>query len=353
MLACAACGFAWNSAFDESRNLYDPAYDNDQMQSEQFRSHAAAMMQRILDGLPHEQTIRLVEVGCGQGGFLQRLARVAEGRFASLTGFDPAWRGKADGGLEGVQIHGRYFGPGAVGLIGGQVEAVVTRHTIEHVPDPLQFLRTIGSCMSSAPEARLFVETPDVEWILRNFQLQDLFYEHCSLFSPRSIEFALTAAGFEPIRIERVFGDQYLWAEARPSREASFSANSASVSARDSFQREITHFSSRRGAIIATWRETINERSKAEDVWLWGASSKGVTFALLVDPDASTLKGAVDINQNKAGKFMPITGLPIVAPHSLPDGATVIVMNPNYQREIERSVSDMGKSAQFVTLGEF
>jgi len=87
-------------------------------------------------------------------------------------------------------------------------------------------------------------------------------------------------------------------------------------------------------------------------VWLWGAASKGVTFALLVDPDASRLAGAIDLNPNKVGRFMAMTGLKIESPDALPDGAAVIVMNPNYRSEISAQIDAMGKTAKLSCIDE-
>lgn len=348
MRVCETCGFVWNGAFDSTRNIYDEAYDNDQMQSPHFREHTDAMLRAILEGLP-QRPVHLVEVGCGQGAFIARLACEARPRFASLTGFDPAWRGEHD--ISGVRLHNCYFGPQALPLIGAPAEAVVSRHTIEHVPDPLAFLETMRASMSEDREARLFLETPDIEWIFRNFQLQDLFYEHCSLFSPDSIATALEAAGFEPIRISKVFGEQYLWAEARPG--ARMAAGQGSREAPGALGAEAARFAERRKEIIDAWRSLVEARAGVSDVWLWGASSKGVTFAALVDPDARWLKGAIDINPNKAGRFMPVTGLPIAAPEALRGGDVVIVMNPNYKAEIARDIERMGKRAEILCLGEF
>jgi len=51
----------------------------------------------------------------------------------------------------------------------------------------------------------------------RQFQPQDLFYEHCSIFSREALRTACSTAGFEIRSLMLVFGDQYLWAEARPA----------------------------------------------------------------------------------------------------------------------------------------
>ncbi len=345
MMFCRTCEFAWNGAFDRSKVLYDPAYDNDQMQSDYFRKHVAAMARRIVDAAPKAGCLHVAEVGCGQGAFLAELAEVGGKRFASLTGFDPAWRGQLPSEAPNIRILQRYFGQETAYLMEEPAQIVVSRHTIEHVPDPIEFLRSIRTAMLNSPDARLFLETPDIGWIFRNFQPQDLFYEHCSLFSPRAFEFALASTGFELLQLEHVFGGQYLWVEARPG-----DISHPPMTAASELLADANRFVERRAEFVEKWGDQIDIVAQGSGVWVWGASSKGVTFALLVDPAGARLKGAIDINPNKVGRFMPISTLPISAPSELPDGATVIVMNPNYHAEIVEIVAEIGTNVTILNL---
>ena len=339
---CAACGFAWNRAFRPDRVVYDQAYDNDQMGSPQFRAHVAAMIEQILTRVPSGRLTHLVEVGCGQGSFLTGLAQSK--RFASLTGFDPAWRGKEGLETDGITIHRRYFGWDALDLVPHGPLFVVARHTIEHVADPMSFLRAICATMKPNDDGRLFLETADIEWIIETFQPQDLFYEHYSIFSRDALRVALAAAGFELLSIDRVFNDQYLWAEARPT------IGERRIIGRCEFTAAAENFANRRDRFVRVYRAWMTRIAANRTVWLWGASSKGVTFAQLVDPDGSQLAGAIDINQKKIGYFMPGTGLPIVSPSVLQDGDTVIIMNPNYRAEITSCIGGMGITARLLSV---
>ena len=339
---CAACGFTWNRAFDPDRIIYDQAYNNDQTGSPRFRAHVVEMVERILTRISSDRSAHLVEVGCGQGALLAEFARRRP--FASLTGFDPAWRGEDGVALDGITIHRRYFGPTALDLVPRGPLLVVSRHTIEHVSEPLSFLRAIRAAMKLGDAERLFLETPDIEWIVEKFQPQDLFYEHCSIFSRDALRVALAAAGFELLSIDRVFDDQYLMAEARPTRDES------RISGRCEFTAKAGSFVRQRRRFVEHWRARIARITAGGKVWLWGAASKGVTFALLVDPDGAKLAGAIDINREKCGHFMPGTGLPIVSPSVLQDGDTVIIMNPNYLAEIVSEIGAMGIAAQLISI---
>ena len=101
---------------------------------------------------------------------------------------------------------------------------IVSRHTIEHVPDPVAFLTAVRDALGERAEATIFLETPCVDWILRHDAMQDFFYEHCSLFTARALALALERAGFHAPRVEHVFGGQYLWARASAAPWAAPSA---------------------------------------------------------------------------------------------------------------------------------
>ena len=340
---CTECHFVWNSEFDPNRNIYDQYYDNDQSQSEYFRGHVSAMLEHVARDILGKTDVRLVEVGCGQGDFLNGLAQRADANIMTATGFDPAWRG---GPLEGkAQIERAYFNRASTPFMHTRADVVVSRHTIEHVADPLDFLINIRDCMSDNPSSRLFLETPDVDWIIRNLQVQDMFYEHCSLFSSFSLRLALERAGFEALQIQPVFGGQYLWAEAAPSdhpKTLSFT-NSQPISFAQKFSEYAFAFPN-------DWRKKILKLKVSGGVWLWGAASKGVTFSLLTDPKGELLRGAIDINMNKVGKFMPVSGLPIVGPEDLPNDCAVIIMNPNYSQEIRELISATSTGVQILEL---
>jgi hypothetical protein len=66
-------------------------------------------------------------------------------------------------------------------------DVLICRHVIEHVADPCELLRTFYRS-----NIQIVVETPCLDWILRNQVFWDLFYEHCSLFTSESLARALS-----------------------------------------------------------------------------------------------------------------------------------------------------------------
>jgi hypothetical protein len=224
-------------------------------------------------------------------------------------------------------------------------DAIISRHTIEHIPDPVGFLSAIRSACGDR-KVMVFLETPCASWIVDKLQFQDLFYEHCSIFCTASLDRALKQAGLFPNRIEHVFGGQYLWAEAASNgAELSSSAQTLDL--------HVGRWGEAKSRFVAEWREKIAAAAKQGPVFVWGVGAKGVTFTLLTDPEGCLLSGSVDVNPKKQSLYVPLTGLPVIAPAELPHGPlTVIIMNPNYSGEIAAWLSASGRDATLLSVAD-
>ncbi|MGI9179352.1 MAG: class I SAM-dependent methyltransferase [Longimicrobiaceae bacterium] len=339
LVVCAVCGFVSNRAFDLGKLSYGEAYDNTQDHSPAFGEHVEALLHRLL----HEkgvQQCRIVEVGCGKGLFLRRLVKEGEGNRG--YGFDPSYLGPLRD-LDGrLTFEKRYYGEEGTEV---PADVVVCRHVIEHVPEPLVLLRSIRRALDSSPHARVFFETPCLEWILRNQVIWDFFYEHCSYFTANSLRTAFERSGFRVEEVRHVFGGQYLWLEAAVADEPSEGTRQAGQVLQ--LARE---FARREEELIASWHERINRAAERGNVALWGAGAKGVTFANLIDPDRQRVVCVVDLNPVKQGRFLPGTGHPIVGYHQLPHyGVDVAVqMNPNYRDENLALLQEAGLNISLI-----
>ncbi len=341
MTGCLACGFIWNAAFEPDLLVYDPRYENDQTCSGVFREHVALRARRVAQALSDLNRPRIVEVGCGQGTLYRIMAETLGALPGPAAGFDPAWRGADGDGPANSHLFRAYFNVSTAARAGGKPDALISRHTIEHVPDPIAFLTGIREAAGGGREVRLFIETPCSNWIFDNCQMQDLFYEHCSLFTSSNLEQAIERAGFDSGTVEYVFEGQYLWAEAGL---CGVRAPSAPIPPFHKWQAEKSRW-------VAHWQRAVADAEARGPVYLWGAGSKGVTFSLLIDPDGDALAGVIDINPVKQGCFLPLTAIPVLSPQNLPPAhATVIIMNPAYESEIKAQVRAMGRDLDFLSL---
>ncbi|MEO8859168.1 MAG: class I SAM-dependent methyltransferase [Burkholderiaceae bacterium] len=345
MVVCEDCGFVFNRAFDPARLSYGQDYDNTQSHSEFFDAYLDLLVEGMVK-LHGVRDARVVEVGCGKGHFLRKLVEYP-GASNHGFGFDPSYVGP-DSDLDGRLKFRRCFYDAACADVPADV--VVCRHVIEHVQDPLGLLRAVHAALAHSPQARVFFETPCVEWILQNRVVWDLFYEHCSLFSRASLRLAFERTGFIVEDVTHVFGGQYLWLEARlaPSQRPAvrLTGHKTALLAHD--------FGMDEHALLQEWSERLAELKLEGRLALWGAGAKGVTFANLVDPDCATIDCLVDVNPHKQGCFVPGTGHAIVGPQALVERGVqnVILMNPNYRQENLQLLQAVGCAANLLDWSE-
>ncbi|MDX2479304.1 MAG: class I SAM-dependent methyltransferase, partial [Desulfuromusa sp.] len=323
MMVCVSCGFVFNRAFDHSLLQYGQNYDNNQACSSSFQEHLDGLVGLLLD----EKDVRgkqVVEVGCGQGSFLRRL--VQEGDNVGV-GFDPSYSGSKEVSGSQIRFESRYYDESCTDV---PADVVICRHVIEHVPDPVALLRSVRAAIGDRVNAKVYFETPCVDWILRNTVVWDFFYEHCSLFTSESLSTAFQQAGFRVDEVRHVFSGQYLWLEASPVKsDVICKGNNTSVLA--------TAYAVEEQSILRQWQQRIAVLSTEGKVSLWGAGAKGTTFANMIDPECDLIDSLVDLNPNKQGKFVAGSGHPIVDPLQLGSRGVshAVLMNPNYRNENE------------------
>ncbi len=343
--ACAVCGFIFNSAYDSSLLPYGDDYDNTQELSPFFETHLGRMAQHLIydRGLRNS---RIVEVGCGQGTFLKRLVQ-DESLGNCGFGFDPSYKGALDE-LDGrLHFHRKFYSADCAEV---RADAVVCRHVIEHVSDPVSMLRSIRQAMSASPGASLFLETPCANWILDNHAIWDLFYEHCSYFTSDSLRWALNEAGLAATDVRHVFEGQYLWVEARVAQDQ----EPPVIDANDRMLKKAKAFGATEQSTLQVLTNQLEQlRSSVGSVAIWGAGAKGVTMANLLDAKRDKLACVVDLNPRKQGRYLPGTGHAIVDYHDLPryNVAAAMVMNPNYLDEIRRLLAQARLNIKLICPG--
>lgn len=325
LMVCDDCGFIFNHTFDLSKLSYGRHYDNTQVCSPFFNNYLTNIVHHLIfeSGI---KNCRIVEIGCGDGLFLRKMIEVEECGNTGY-GFDPSYVGPSTD-LEGkLKFEKCYYGPECADI---QADIIICRHVIEHVPNPIDFLNLIKKAVAKSPHARIFFETPCVEWILSNQVVWDFFYEHCSYFTTDSLSTAFETAGFSVKNVKHVFGGQYLWLEATiPSKQPIVTKNP------DRIPSLAKNFATKEHDFKKKLRDTIVKLASKGRVALWGAGAKGVTFANLIDPECKLIDCLIDLNPNKQGHYIPGTGHPITSPQEFAKrgGGGAVLMNSNYRDE--------------------
>ncbi|GAB5373578.1 MAG: class I SAM-dependent methyltransferase [Acuticoccus sp.] len=333
LAVCADCGLVFNAAFDAARIRYETRYENALHHSPSFRAYA----ERLADDLVARYNLagrNVTEIGCGDGYFLRLLL---DRGVVHATGYDPSMAGRHDESDARLTIVPDLF---AAETALAPFDALVCRHVLEHLPDPQAFA---GTLRQASRDAVLYIEVPNGAWLLDTVSVWDVIYEHVTYWTEPAMRTLLRRAGFRPIRIEPAFGGQFLSVEAVPDEadEAYLPAGAAPV--REAAQR----FAAAARASIDDWSGRLAGQGVAA---IWGAGSKGITFANAIKADA--IAAMVDLNPRKHGLCAPVSAIPVVAPDALAGFAPslVLIANGLYQGEIVRTMREMGVDADVAVI---
>jgi len=342
LAVCEHCGFVTNTAYDAALQSYFVGYEETQGFSPRFREFMGELARRWVDRYDlHGKDV--LEIGCGKGEFLVAMCEAGAGRG---TGIDPALVPERVAGevAERLTFVRDLYDERYAHLTG---DAVICRHTLEHIGPVADFLRIVRRSLDGRPDTAVLFELPDVLRVLHECAFWDIYYEHCSYFTPGSLARLFRATGFEVLALELDYDDQYILLEAKPTDTpagAPLPLEESTAAVLDA----VAGFGRRLAEVEERWRgELAAVRDRGGRAVVWGSGSKGVAFLTTLGV-RDEIACVVDINPYKHGKFMAGTGHAIVAPEALRDYRPdlVVAMNPIYVEEIRGDLARLGVEAR-------
>lgn len=205
---CRSCGLRFTNP-RPGPDLLDAFYSGENycchslIDGIETRKKAESTLDRIEAVLPSGGQRRLLDYGCGGGGFLKSASQ----RGWEPHGFEPGRRGHEvclEAGLDVTRS--------VDDLPAQQFDLITLHHVFEHIPDPVGALAGIGNLL--AENGRLYVEVPNVQSLrarlspqacstyLRFDERHRAFPIHLWYFSAKTIARLFDRAGFE---LEHVF----------------------------------------------------------------------------------------------------------------------------------------------------
>ncbi len=343
---CEGCGFISNLAFDSSAPDYSSIYEDQQSFSPTFNAFAQNLASRLIKKYDLYNK-DIVEIGCGKGDFLRLLCELGDNRG---VGIDPACakdRVQSEVAECVTFIQDNY----SEAYASYHGDLVCCRHTLEHIYSTAEFVSMVRRTIGDRKETIVFFEVPDVTRILRDLAFWDIYYEHCSYFSPESLAHLFRSCDFELLDLYRDYGDQYLLIEARPVNKPSCKVHELEESL-EQISGDVRNFSTHCRDRLDYWRQTLQQIcAERKRTVVWGAGSKCLAFMTTLG-FKNEIEYVVDINPYLHGKFIPGVGKEIMPPEFLkeykPD--VVIVMNPIYCDEIRQMLDNMGLTPEMTSV---
>jgi SAM-dependent methyltransferase len=356
LAVCHSCGFIANTEYQPGTAEYSNRYESSQAFSGTFNQFATGLAQRWIDrhGLVNKT---ILEIGCDKGDFLSLMCELGDN---NGIGIDPAadpTRQQRSGAAGRMEFIADFYGAKYQDVF---ADVVICRHTLEHIPNVLEFMTGVRDALGDRLETVVLFELPDTKRVLEDGAFWDIYYEHCSYFTAGSLARLFRRTGFEVISVEREFDDQYLLIEARPcNRDVTTALSSASTPTElEEVAAQVVESSLAFGASahedIRIRKEDLNSLHRdGKRLVVWGGGSKGVAFLTTLGLNEQ-VKFAVDVNPHKQGQYLSGFGQLVIGPADLVgiDPHVIVVMNPIYLDEINASVAQLGLHANVFSVDQ-
>jgi SAM-dependent methyltransferase len=151
---------------------------------------------RIFDNLHPDTKDTILDIGCGQGGFVAQCLK----RGFSAAGIEPSEKSRNAARTAGLDIYAslaEYIAKYPEATIG----TVVISHVLEHLFRPLEMLKELSR---NAPEALVYIEVPDAASYLSSDAMRwhELYFEHLNHFCKDSFFRLAAESCIEVITVE-------------------------------------------------------------------------------------------------------------------------------------------------------
>ena len=179
------CGEIYGSyrIYSQSAGVEQPVF---QSQSGDAVARSGALVNCLLSSVDIPAAGTLLDIGCGNGGFLRKCSEHLRSYRLHGTEFDDKYRAEVEAipGFSGLYVCD-------LDEIPGTFDLASLVHVLEHIPHPVSFLRKCWERVSYG--GHVLIQVPDCRQNPSAIPIAD----HCSHFSIDGVEELLKTAGFE------------------------------------------------------------------------------------------------------------------------------------------------------------
>lgn len=336
---CKKCDFVFQEVvldIDEIHEIYDTIYE----------SYHSPVISGIGSSLAHdflnflEQNINLdnkdtFEIGCYDGYFLSLMR---DKHSCNVLGCDPS-PGNQIAKTIGIEVIDDYFSPE---FFHKTFEIIILRGVLEHVINPISFLKNVGEVLSI--NGIIAIEVPNVKYSLKNRVIGDFYHEHISYFAKNSLINCLNLSGFETIKIDDTgYYIQAIFRKSELTQDNIIGLNGPPSEMKQLF-REYNLNAERIVSELNLFSSVISDK----DLYIYGGG--GHTIGLLSKMNEFIKPiGVIDGDPAKEGKFIPGFKIPVFPKRIIGDldleNSIIIISSKIFQDEIANELK------QYVNKG--
>lgn len=276
------------------------------------------------------------EVGCYDGYILYHIKQ----KGFIVTGCDPS-KGAEIGNKFGVNIIRQFFDSKKFLKNNQSFDVVVSRHFIEHVVDPIEWIRNLKEVLN--PGGILVLETPNAQFYLERGLVEVFSLQHIHVFSAASIDYALRESEMKVCSIDKNSNNLIAIAE---------SGNADTDFKIEGLDGIVTNFNEKVAKGKSKLKEMVSEFSSGyKIIGMWGAGGFGLAAVTLYEISAQYVNFYIDADSNKWDMEYMDTSIPIISPEKAkllnPD---LIIVTSMYSRSILKQIREIGLKSSVLTI---
>jgi NDP-4-keto-2,6-dideoxyhexose 3-C-methyltransferase len=257
----------------------------------------------------------VLDIGCNDGTMLSMLA----GRDLTLLGIDAAQNIEPVFKDPRFHLKRGFFSRATYADFGeAPAKLIFSIAMFYHLSDPLTFARDAAACL--ADDGVWIIQMAYMPAMLDTNMYDNIVHEHAGYYDVHSLAWVMRAAGLEifDVELNDVYGGSYrvfVQKAGGPRPAAARLRSVLDAETRAKLDQPATYqaFAAR----IAQTRDDLRAllhslKAKGEDVWIYGASTKGNTIVQYCGLTSDDILFAADVNPFKWGKYMIGADIPIV-----------------------------------------
>ncbi len=293
----------------------------------------------------------VIEVASNDGYLLQHFVKAG----IPVLGIEPAANVAKAAEANGVPTLAAFFGLDLARTLrdkGTKADLLLGNNVLAHVPDLNDFVAGLAHLLSD--DGVLTMEFPHLARLIEDAQFDTVYHEHFSYFSLLVVEKIFARHGLRLFDVEelpthggslRIFAS-LMAGTARPEepglakvRRDEVAMGLDKIESYAGFQARIEAI---RDGLLAFLAKS---RAEGKTVVAYGAAAKGNTLLNYCGVDDSRIDYVADVSDQKQGKFLPGSRIPIVPPERIRDTKPdyVLILPWNLKREITTAHDDIAE----------
>jgi SAM-dependent methyltransferase len=334
LAVCGNCYLVQLMEVLDTQTLFGTGYSFYSSASPPLSNYHAAYAESLFK--PYDALLRkgILEIGCNDGDFLRHFTN-----YPSL-GVDPAMGPRSMARQRGLEVRSRAFSLD-LAMEMDKVGVVVANHVLAHVEDVFDVLAGISQVL--ADDGVAIIEVQYLPDLLLNNAFDLVYHEHRNFFSITSLA---SAARLHGLQVDNVQFTQ------RQGGSIRVTLSHGTCTHLDGYEEEwlqdpstYAGFQGRAERVVSRIWDLITGPLLATPIVGYGAPAKATTLLNFCGLSSNEIEFVVDTTPAKQGRYIPGTGLPILAadePHLVD---TYLLLAHNYMAEILR------KEKEFTAAG--